>query len=83
LPPSIEKAFTENDIVADVLSGKGPYKFLELKFKGGLDVELGNQLTPTQASQQPQVDWDASADRLYTLAMVDPDAPSRANPVNR
>jgi phosphatidylethanolamine-binding protein (PEBP) family uncharacterized protein len=76
------KSFTENYVVPDVVN-EGPTKVAEIKFGDGLHAELGNQLTPEQASIQPKVQWDGSQDKLYTLAMVDPDAPSRANHANR
>lgn len=46
-------------------------------------VSLGNELTPTQVKDEPtEITWptDGSNETLYTLAMVDPDAPSRASP---
>lgn len=43
-------------------------------------VKEGNELTPTQVKDQPIVDWSGEASSYYTLLMVDPDAPSRAEP---
>uniref|UniRef100_A0A8R1TMR9 16kDa-like protein n=1 Tax=Onchocerca volvulus TaxID=6282 RepID=A0A8R1TMR9_ONCVO len=43
-------------------------------------VNLGNELTPTQVKDQPtEVLWNARPKCLYTLAFIDPDAPSRRN----
>merc|ERR1712029_842656 len=43
--------------------------------------EYGNTLTVSKAQSQPRVSFeDADSKKLYTLAMVDPDAPSRADP---
>lgn len=42
--------------------------------------EIGQVVTPTQVQNQPKVAWTASADKLYTVMMMDPDAPSRENP---
>ena len=45
---------------------------------------LGNKLTVASVQVQPTVSWaEANPDSLYTLAMMDPDAPSRVNPTNR
>lgn len=40
-------------------------------------------MTPTQVQNIPVVDWQADPNQLYTLLMVDPDAPSRAEPKRR
>lgn len=42
-----------------------------------MNVDFGKELTPTQVKDKPQVTWDAEKGGLYTLMMVDPDAPSR------
>jgi phosphatidylethanolamine-binding protein (PEBP) family uncharacterized protein len=76
------ESFTENEIIPDVVD-EGPAKCADVKYGQGLDAELGNELSPEQTSIQPEVQWDASQNKLYTLAMVDPDAPSRAEPVLR
>lgn len=44
---------------------------------------MGNELTPTQVKDIPEVKWDADPNKYYTLIMTDPDAPSRANPTYR
>ena len=78
----MQKAFVENDIQPEVVHN-GPPKFAQVHFESGVEPELGDMITPEQASVQPDVAWDAADGKLYTLAMVDPDAPSRANPINR
>lgn len=40
-------------------------------------------MTPTSVKDVPKVEWKADADQLYTLLMVDPDPPSRAQPTFR
>lgn len=42
----------------------------------------GITLTPAQASAQPDVAWAADASSYFTLAIVDPDAPSRQKPTH-
>ncbi|TKR64174.1 hypothetical protein L596_024755 [Steinernema carpocapsae] len=49
-------------------------------FGKGIEANLGNELTPRQVQNAPQVTWEAKEGALYTLAMIDPDVPSRAYP---
>lgn len=45
-------------------------------------MKKGDRLTPKLTHNMPQVDWDVGldGDEYYTLMLVDPDAPSRADP---
>jgi len=43
----------------------------------------GRELTPTQVKERPTICWNAEPGALYTLVMVDPDAPSREKPILR
>lgn len=54
--------------------------FLQIIYESGVTVNGGNELTPTQVKYQPKIEWTADPDAYYTLFMVDPDAPSRADP---
>ncbi|XP_061458555.1 phosphatidylethanolamine-binding protein 1-like [Rhineura floridana] len=50
---------------------------------GALEIdELGKVFTPTQVKNPPtSIEWDGcDPDKLYTLVLTDPDAPSRKNP---
>ncbi|KAG8200127.1 hypothetical protein JTE90_018916 [Oedothorax gibbosus] len=72
----------ESEIVPDVISKAPRYK-VEVKY-GGLTVDQGNELTPTQVKDIPtSVDWPTEEDGLYTLCMTDPDAPCRKTPKYR
>lgn len=51
-----------------------------MKYNSGVTVELGNELTPTQVKDIPNVTYKADDNAFYTLIMTDPDAPSRQNP---
>lgn len=55
----------------------------KVSYRSGARVNLGNELTPTQVKEKPTLMWDAEEGVYYTLLLVDPDAPSRANPRNR
>lgn len=48
-----------------------------------MEVDLGNELTPTQVKDQPQVQFAGDSGKFYTLVMTDPDAPSRIEPTYR
>ncbi|XP_065371597.1 protein D3-like [Calliphora vicina] len=75
----VEKVFKDNEIIPDVIQ-EAPKEFLKVSYDNGLEVDKGNELTPTQVKLQPKVEWLAQSDKYYTLIMTDPDAPSRANP---
>ncbi|XP_008486656.2 phosphatidylethanolamine-binding protein 1-like, partial [Diaphorina citri] len=49
----------------------------QVEYPGGVSVNLGNVLTPTQVKDQPTVTWNADPNQSYVLCMTDPDAPSR------
>lgn len=53
---------------------------LTVKFGDGAAVTKGASVPLADCSSRPEVEWDADDDALYTLLMVDPDAPSRADP---
>ncbi|KAJ8711436.1 hypothetical protein PYW07_008678 [Mythimna separata] len=76
---SVAKSFEAGQVVPDVVS-KAPAALATVKYPSGVEVAEGNVLTPTQVKDIPSVSWDASPDQLYTVAMTDPDAPSRKEP---
>ena len=76
---SIAKSFESNLVVPDVVP-RPPAAVVSVKYPSGVEVSEGNVLTPTQVKDVPTVSWDAAPDQLYTLAMTDPDAPSRQEP---
>jgi phosphatidylethanolamine-binding protein (PEBP) family uncharacterized protein len=66
--------------VVDVL----PSNTAVIKYASGAVVNGGNELTPTAVKDIPTVlEWPAEDEALYTVAMSDPDAPSRINPKYR
>lgn len=58
-----------HDIVPKVIDAL-PSKFIEVTYPGGFTVNNGNELTPTQVKNKPNVRWDADSDSLYTLVMT-------------
>ncbi|CAD6994069.1 phosphatidylethanolamine-binding protein homolog F40A3.3 [Ceratitis capitata] len=69
-------------IIPDIVD-VGPKGLVQLSYPSGVKVEPGKELTPTQVKDQPTATWQADDNDFYTLFMVDPDAPSRAEPTNR
>uniref|UniRef100_A0A336K649 CSON010145 protein n=1 Tax=Culicoides sonorensis TaxID=179676 RepID=A0A336K649_CULSO len=78
-----EKKFIENDILVDLQLDVAPKNLVEINYPSGATVNLGNELTPTQVKDIPFLKWEAEKDALYTVFMVDPDAPSRQNTTYR
>uniref|UniRef100_A0A914EBW6 Uncharacterized protein n=1 Tax=Acrobeloides nanus TaxID=290746 RepID=A0A914EBW6_9BILA len=74
-----EDVYKQNEVVPDVIS-TAPKNLLKVSYDSGVEVNFGNTLTPTQVKNAPKISWDAEPDSLYTLAMTDPDAPSRKDP---
>lgn len=70
-----------NDIVPDVLD-EGPSQKLTVIYNGK-NLEIGHELTPREVKDEPKVSWSAQPNKYYFLAMVDPDAPSRKEPIYR
>ncbi|XP_039756679.1 protein D2-like [Pararge aegeria] len=80
----IASEFKANRIVPDVIPF-APNGKLWVAYQSAIEVEFGNELTPTEVKDIPFVwwPWEMSPNEYYTLAMVDPDAPSRSVPTSR
>ncbi|KAI8046574.1 protein D3 [Drosophila gunungcola] len=70
-----------DDIVPDVVDAV-PAGTVQVTYGDDLQVRQGNELTPTQVKDVPNVSWSGLEGRsnLITLLMVDPDAPTRQDP---
>ncbi|CAG2175169.1 unnamed protein product [Oppiella nova] len=66
-------------VVPDIIDLE-PKDKITIKYSSGVEVNFGNELTPTQVKDQPVVDWPADNNSYYTLLMTDPDVPSRTDP---
>ncbi|XP_026725656.1 protein D3-like [Trichoplusia ni] len=75
----LQTLFKQHCVVPDVINF-APSELVTVTYPSGFVVETGKELTPTQVKDQPVVTWAAKGDSYYTLALVDPDAPSRENP---
>ncbi|XP_054153623.1 protein D3-like [Oppia nitens] len=69
----------KSGIIPDIIDNC-PVNTVQITYNNSKSVEFGNELTPTQVSDEPVVHWPAKRNALYTLVMVDPDAPSRQSP---
>ncbi|KAM3956849.1 protein D2 [Aphomia sociella] len=74
----IQDLFKQHCIVPDILN-TAPSELLDIQYSSGVRVDKGKELTPTQVKDKPIVKWAFKDTEYYTLAMVDPDAPSREN----
>eukprot|EP00731_Ephydatia_muelleri_P020284 Em0013g11a len=79
---AVEQKFREHGCLPDVVD-VAPTDLAEVSYDSGVKCELGNVLTPTQVQNQPTVTWSTEPGAKYTVAMTDPDAPSRQNPIRR
>lgn len=75
----INQTMKKHKIIPDVIDTE-PSAIAEISYTTGAKVNQGNELTPTQVKDPPTVRWAADENTFYTLCMIDPDAPSRANP---
>lgn len=70
--------------IPDVLPGSFHASVpLTVTFTNGVVARDGNMLSPKQVRRPPVVAFKPTLSKLYALVMVDPDAPSRAEPIYR
>ncbi|ENN74880.1 hypothetical protein HUJ04_007282 [Dendroctonus ponderosae] len=77
-----ENAMVKEQIVPEIVD-TAPNEVAEITYPSGAKANMGKILTPTQVSGQPTIKWNSDPNSFYTIVMVDPDAPSRANPFMR
>ncbi|XP_057668960.1 protein D3-like isoform X1 [Diorhabda carinulata] len=75
----LKEKMEKEEVIPDVID-KVPEEVTEVIYPSGAKVNLGNELTPTQVKDEPVVKWTSDDNAFYTVAMVDPDAPSRKEP---
>ncbi|CDO70206.1 hypothetical protein BN946_scf184942.g6 [Trametes cinnabarina] len=90
---AIHTALRREQIIPDVLpesTSFTPSVLFTVVYPNGAEVNLGNHLTVEDTQDEPDIrfaalngPWDQPAEASYTLAMLDPDAPSRAEPIYR
>ncbi|KAG9302723.1 hypothetical protein G9A89_000871 [Geosiphon pyriformis] len=84
--PDVIDEFQELTTLAVAYGGVSPLRSRENEQEeGSLDVTIGNEISMEAAAEAPRI-WfmpeENKADSQYALLMVDPDAPSRSNPIN-
>ncbi|EIW56216.1 PEBP-like protein [Trametes versicolor FP-101664 SS1] len=91
---SIVAALEREQIIPDVLPETlafTPSVLFSVVYPNGAEVNLGNEMIVADTQDEPELrlaalngSWDDSASEVsYTLAMLDPDAPSRDEPIYR
>ncbi|KAJ3042521.1 hypothetical protein HDV00_007055 [Rhizophlyctis rosea] len=84
-PSHVHHNLVKGGIVSDVLPEFFPSLTIRATFDVG-SVEYGNEFAVKDAQTQPEMSWldgELDAEERYTVALVDPDAPSRTDPKNR
>ncbi|KAF9457374.1 PEBP-like protein [Collybia nuda] len=85
-------ALKEHELIPDILPVDfSPSLLFSVVWPNGKEVALSNELTPVDTVEEPDVRItvpvsggdESAAEASYTLVMVDPDAPSRAEPIYR
>ena len=76
----LKRSFHESNIVPDVIA-KTPDELLKVTYPKLGEVVPGSTLTYDEILQKPQLSWNVDPDTLYTLYMVNPDVPSREEPL--
>ncbi|KAB7507234.1 OV-16 antigen [Armadillidium nasatum] len=77
----------QHQVVPDVIDSV-PSKVVNVSYNGA-KVDLGNELTPTQVKDVPEISWEADDASYYTLIMTEeyflkiPMPPSRKDPQYR
>ncbi|CCO36780.1 OV-16 antigen [Rhizoctonia solani AG-1 IB] len=80
----VTDALHKEQIIPDVIPEEFvPSTLLNITW-GDKEAQLGNELTKADTVDEPTITFapgsDDSPDSSYTLAFLDPDAPSRADP---
>lgn len=69
----VREKFIEAQIVPDILdlnSLPNPLGSLNISYPSGVNVTLGNELTPTQVKDKPEVKWNSVSGMHYALLMT-------------
>ncbi|XP_055847914.1 putative odorant-binding protein A5 [Episyrphus balteatus] len=75
----ITKKMKEFKIIPDFIPSNVP-ELLKVTFDSGAALKMGNVILPSEAKNQPTVDWNADKNTYYTVMAIAPDAPSPDNP---
>jgi len=73
------RAFKEHRVVPDTLQ-VWPDQVLEAHYHNGPIVQEGNEIAESKAQGHLTISFDSQVGKFYTLMLLDPDAPSHAEP---
>ena len=80
-PEDLKNLFHEHQIVPDVIA-KTPDNLLEVSYANQDYVKPGSTLDINQVLEKPSLKWkNTDSKSLYTLYLVNPDVPSRDEPL--
>ncbi|CAN8016938.1 unnamed protein product [Ixodes persulcatus] len=75
--------FKQDGIVPDLIP-KAPTEGVKVHYPSSNAVaKMGNVIRKDDAAQAPTIEFKERRNNLYTIMMLDPDAPSRRNPKHR
>ncbi|XP_011302595.1 protein D2 [Fopius arisanus] len=74
----VKSAFEATEIVPDALDN-APLKKMEVKY-GGRAMNIGDDFTPTETKDIPEIHYEYESGCFYTLIKIDLDPPSRRTP---
>ncbi|XP_058797813.1 protein D1-like [Phymastichus coffea] len=63
----------QSEKIVPTLISTAPRSFLPVEYNG-IQIEFGQELTPTLVKDIPKVTWNVGDSEYYTLCMADPDA---------
>ena len=66
------------DLKAKDIDVKEPSELLQITYNTLCVSKFGQVLTPSNCKEPPHLYWRNDPNKLYTMVMMDPDAPSRA-----
>ncbi|EDV98432.1 GH23119 [Drosophila grimshawi] len=72
----------EHSLIPDVIACQ-PQLVINILYQCFTEVQPGRHLSPLSVSREPIIRWLSDPNKLHTLAMIDPDAPSRSEPSYR
>ena len=89
---AVIESLKSHQILPDVIPESfNPTLLFSVVYPGGKEVLLGKEFTVEETQDEPSIDFaplniptervESGDEVSYTLAMVDPDAPSRAEPL--
>ncbi|KAJ3057082.1 hypothetical protein HK097_000546 [Rhizophlyctis rosea] len=83
VPKNLDHVFEKllkSQLFHGVIQEFKPKTEIDITFNGNLKVDYGNELRVEDVQKAPVLNWDTKEKGVYAIVMIDPDAPSRADP---